>query len=1179
LGALPFAAGAQGPISLDAPKADEKQQTVAPLGGTPTIDIITLRALGPGAPLRFGNVIPNSERIQLDGLVLKPGVDYMMDNAVGVVYLKRAQKAGQTLTVTYRYDPKPAPVTGSQFSGGSPFKFSMLPGGGLNMLMGMGMTERAADGSVMSSNVFGFQNAFKFGQGSMKGLYVYGDRQRSQNQAGLTFAPGHKAGDASTEEGKSQLIVQNISGKVLGGDASVDYQDISKNFASFGAIRDSGLTDAQISRLQAERGLTRKGLSFNNLKFGGLGISSAYRTVGDETGGISWRSLGVQQGGLKVNWSSQKVDAGFNRFKDIGEADREQLMREAGMSRQNFSTEFANKVGKLSYSANTIEEDASGKKIQRREFGLDAGKFSLLVGEHEVAEGFNRFPSLLGNEQASYGREAGMKRQWMRLSAALMGPKNTPLAFSQSLLKGKDGEFRSQDASVGGKTWSLQYATRNVDQKFDRLNAMAEGEMDSHIRAIGAMYGNANVNAPAERGWFLKSAGIDRTYTALNAQPFKGWNLAMNSLKLKGQQAGGEVTQLSLGNQNLQVNYRRQNLSSKFTEMTSLMQFEQQRLGSISGLDRSDLGINMKLGGTKNFAFNRMTADTALGGAERTSVAYQDRRIDVQMNARKVDSGFNNVNQLVDAERDLLMSMRGFEQRDARLKWQLNSSLKLEGFLYDATNDQTDEVQRIRHLVLDWAPDGTSRVHFTKLEQKNSDPLSTLFANNVQRLSVEKNFGRLGRVKFLDEKIAFNGKHGSQPDSHRQYLAFETKLTDKTRLMSEQTRTRFENGDKEDVSANTISTELNKRVGVSVTDVNVDRKGDENDEKKRNYGFWFDLGRGLRLNYGYARHLQGEDAGTLNSTVSLGQNAVNAPDQTAAIQQGQLGNLLVGGAYGVNEWDKDSRTQAFSNINLSTHKPFGMGPFSNLKFNFGLDTAADYSKWVRERRLIGISGNIGSNSFAYEYKGQMHQSGYRGIDRTYQFKTDQSEKRLLRASLFYRVRTFPWDEQAIFRDFNIAARPWKNIEISHQLQTNPLQTQPDFFGPADALIGSIPRAARSNKWRVDYKTSPNFTVGGFWEELISEQTNHMVRTGGMNLKLFEKSGSPILLTYGLEQNSRPDLRRTLHRYSFQFDQRPGPNQVLSLFLGNVSYQHSIEDGFRRNNWSMRLDYQLRFWSK
>lgn len=1167
-GTLPMAAGAQSPFNLD---GDLKSEAKVELGGTPAVDIITLRSIGPGAPLRYGNVVPNSESVQLDSRKLTRNQDYVMDYAAGVVLLKVAQRAGQSLTVSYRYSTKPnaAAQAASPFAGIGGFRYQVAPES-LSLIMGMGVAERTTDGKVLQSNVFGFNNSFKFGGGRMTGVYLYGDRVNTTNQAGINFDAKAQAGQASGAEGKSQFILQNGVTKVGGGEVSFDYQDIDKNFANFSSAKQAGLDDATLTRLQKEQGMTRFGMAMKDVKVGGLALSQNYRSIEDVNGGISWRGLGVKQGGLQVNWSSQKVDNGFARFADIAEADREQLMREKGMSRENRSLQFADKMGKVGFSSLAIWDDATGKNIRREEYTLDTSRIKFNLGEQEVADGFAKMANLKGEEQGLYGREIGVRRQWMGVQAALFGKSANPLAFNQSLLKGADGEFRSQDVAMSGKTWSLQMTERKVDQKFNRLNAMSDGEMDGHIKAIGQMYGPNVATRPEDRARFLQSQGITRDFSRATMQPFRNWNVDFSHLDLKGQDGGGNVTSATVSTPNTTLTYRKQHLSEKFTEMTALMDFERQRLGEISGLERTDLGMNMRLGGSRSLQIAKMSAGTNAGSVDRTNVAYQDRKIEASVTTRSVANGFSNANQLVDAEKDLLASMRGFDQREAKVKWAILPGVNFDASMFDAENSTTDEFRRQRAMNLSWTPNKTTNLQYSSFEQKSTDPLSTLFANKVERMMLSKDFGRFGKFMLKDERQSFTGEQATQPDMHRQYMSFETKLDAKTSVKTERTRTEYDNGDKEDVSANTVSTELSKRMGVAVTDVNVDRKGGERDEKKRNYGFWFDLGRGLMLSYGYARQMNGED-GTLTSSVTLGQNKnqIN-PDQVGSVQGGTLGNLNVGAAYGANEWDAANRTQAFSNINLKNAKPFAFGPLSDLKFSFGLDTAADQTKWLRENRLISLAGKVGANAFAYEYRGQMHESGYRAIDRTYKFSTDPSEKSWLRSSVMYKMRTLPWDEQVMIRDYNVTAKVTKNTELTHQLQTNP-----EVF-KGDALLGSVTQAAKSSKWKFDLKNSEKLTVGMVWEELVNEQDGNMARTGGMTLKMFADSGSPLTLYYGVEQARRPDFRRTTHRYHMQFDQKAGPNQVFSLFLGNVSYEHSIADEFKRNNWSMRLDYQLRF---
>jgi hypothetical protein len=1165
VGALPGLAVAQ---ILTVQDTTQSPATQAEIGGTAAIDIITLQAVGPGAPLRYGNVVPGSERVQLDSETLRSTVDYMMDYGTGVVYLKRPQRAGQMLTVSYRYKATTDPKSIQPMAGLGALKYTVAPGS-LSMIMGLGLAERSADGSVMQGNVFGWQNSFKFGQGGgLTGLYIFGDRQKTQNQAGLDMSMGVAPGQAPTDDGKSQFMLQNLSASMGKTKISVDYQDISQNFTNFGAVANAGYDDAAVKRLTAEKGLTRMGYSVSDLG----GMSTSFKNVSDGKGSISWRSFGFNQGGLKVNWNTQKVDAAFARFTDIAEADRDQLTKEAGMSRNNLGAQFASKVGNLSWDSKEIKDDGTGQQIQRNQFSLDNAKLKVNFGSQSVSDSFARMPSLLGDEQVLYGKEAGLKRQWMNLQTTLFG-SSVPINFSQSLVSSAAGSFKSIDLSAKGKSWSLTHTERSADAGFTRLDALQEtasnNEIAGSINAIGSMYKTAP-NAAAERGWFLMSSGIDRSYTKIGAEPFKNWTFSADRLNLQGATDGGHIDTVSLANKNINFNYRRQDLGAQFSELTRLMSFEQAQLGAISGLDKTDMSLNATFG-AKTLNMSQMTANTPTGDAERRALAYHDKKIDVQVNQRNVSNGFTNVNQLVDPEKDLLATMTGFNQTEAKVHWQIGANMDIQAYLSDARNPQTDEVRKMKNLVMNWS-DKYTKFNYTSLEQHNADPVASLFANNVEQLSLTRSFGKYGILSLMDERVKFDGVNGTTPDWHKTFMAYEAKVNARTTVRTEQTRTNFENGDKENIDTNSVSTELTKKVGVTLSNTSIDRGGDDRDETHRNYGFWFDLGNGLRMSYGYVRNMAGQTGGNYTSALAIGQNAgVIDPTQTNTVQQGAVGNFMVGGGYGVNTWDDQfGRTQSFSNVNISTAKPFRFLNFSNVKFNLGLDTAADNHTWLKENRVVGASGNIGKNTLGFEYKSQVDPSGYRGIDRTFVFATDPSDKNWLHASIKYKVRTMPWDEIIAIRDFNISAKPFKNVEVSHQMVTNPEVFQ------GDAFLGSVVQASRTNKWRLDYKQGPNFSFGGAFDELIDEVNHKMTRTAGLNLKFFEAKGSPISLYYGLEQADNTSLNQIVQRYSFRFDERPGANQQFSLFLGNVSYEHNILAGQLRNNFAARLDYQLRF---
>ncbi|MDX2064868.1 MAG: hypothetical protein SFX74_03895 [Fimbriimonadaceae bacterium] len=1175
LGIVVSSAHAQAPTSLSTGgEANASVPAPVALGGTPAIDVLRLEGGSPSAPLRYGNVIPGSERIDLDGRALVAVTDYALDAEVGVIYLKRAFRPGQTLTVSYRYSDKPVSNGASVAKALSSMKLKLVSGGegfgGLGFSAGLGVTERTADGRVLTGNAFGLNTNFRLGAAStMSGFYVVGNRNRAQNVAGMNFT-GASGGQADGDTGTSRAVVQRLGAGALGGKLSFDYQDVSQNFTAFGSLRDNGADDAAIQRLRSERGMQRVGYAAEGLRFGNTSLSASTRKVSDRDGDIAWTSYGLEQKGLKLQYRGQDVGNTFGRFKDIAEQDREQLMRERGMKRDFLAGEFASRMGKLGFSSIRIEDKASGRDIARQEFQYELKNTKVSFGSQEVAQGFGRFDSLLGDERGRFGLEAGLSRSWANFSSDAFG-KGTSFQFQRNDLASNGGKFAGQDLSLNAKTWSLSHSERSIDKAFAGFHAMQDGERQANVDKIARMYGADTAARPEDKHFLTMGHGIGRSATSLSAKPWKDWDVSFTRLQLTGAQDSGEVNSLRIARKGFEVHYRNQQLGERFDDVTRMLSFEKMRLGNVAGLDRTDFGMAVHLGGHKQFSFQNSRASNAEGGFNRTHVAFSDKKIDVRLNARDVDAGLRSFGQLTDPDRDVLLGLQGARQRDASFKWRILPNVDIEGFGQDIFHREQRSNDQIRNMSVNWGLDPKTSVSMVRTERKQTDSLSTMFSEIVERISLSRDFGRYGRLSLLDESVDFGGRDARAADRRRQYLSWETKLNPKTDLRAEQTRTDFSDGTNERVNANTVSTAVTKNLGVSVTDVNVDRHGDERDERKRNYGFWWDLGKGLRLSYGYNRQLVGDNGGTLNSTVAIGQHngAVN-PDQVGSVQASEIQGVRIGGAYGVNQWDQNNRTQAFTNFTFGSAKPIRFGPVQDFNFNFGMDQASDLSNWMRENRRASVNGRIGSNKFGYQYLSQMHQSGTRGIDRVFQIETDQDAKNPFRANVFYKVRTLPWNDSVMVRRYQLAYRPAKNLEFTHMLETNPEITRSDVF------LGSLPQAARSSRWDLNWKRDSNFTLGGMWQELANDQTLARTRTAGVNFTWNEAKGSPFRLFYGLEQADGNVLQNTRHRYSIGFDQRPGPNQTLSFFLGNLSYEHAIVNGQSRNNWTFRLNYQLRF---
>jgi len=284
---------------------------------------------------------------------------------------------------------------------------------------------------------------------------------------------------------------------------------------------------------------------------------------------------------------------------------------------------------------------------------------------------------------------------------------------------------------------------------------------------------------------------------------------------------------------------------------------------------------------------------------------------------------------------------------------------------------------------------------------------------------------------------------------------------------------------------------------------------------------------------------------------------------------------MVGGGYGVNQWDANanatSRVQSFSNVSLGLSKPITVGPVKNLKFKLSVDTAADYSNWVRENQNFAASGKIGPNEIGYEYLSQIQSTGDRGIDRTIKLTTDQSEKKWIKANIFYKERTLPNEVTFAIRNFDVSVRATNSLTVTNKIQTNPELPQ------SNAFLGSLPQASRSNKWALDYKKSERLTLGGSYEELLNDSTFSMTRTVGVNANLFANTGSPLTVFFGEEQaETQTLLRKTTLRYQLEYTQKSDATHALSFFIGNVSYANTYAQNLSRTNWTIRSNYQIKF---
>ncbi len=1122
------------------------------IGGKVAFETLRVILDKPNLPLRYGSIKTGSETVQLDGRTLVRDKDYFVDYISGVVYLKCQAREGQSLTINYRYDESKGTQgtfginsSGTKFQG---FTFALTKNS--KMILGMGLTERLADGTVLSSNVYGFNNTFGLKGGSIKGLFMVGDRQKVKQDNLFGDKP---ANNSTIEEGKSQAIVQNLTSKVGGGQVSINYQDIGEKFGGFSAFESGGYSATEIGQFASEKGLKRTNFSLDKIGKKGFNFSSGSSSVGDDQGAVTNKSYGAEAFGLKFNWSDFKVDPGFTRFNDIREADRNQLARERGLERQSFSLGTSGKRGKFELNSSKVE-GLDGFGFYRQNIGLETGLIKANFLSQHVQQGFTRFRDLREGDRDQLAREQGLVRQNSSIESA---PKSGPkLNWSDNTIRTDTGDFTSRDFGFSFGKFNLKHGRIDTGKGFASLSSLSPGEINQNLSKIVKMI-NPTMDPQGQdgAGW-AQGVGLNRSNWALDYTLNKSQNFSASTETIEGSQDKLSVNNVSLNTGKVSLNFRNQKSGKDFNESGKMLFTEQQNFGTAPGLEKTDINLAANLNQTSKIQVSQTKAQDQSGDMLRQILGLAGKGYDIAYSRRKIDSNFSSLGGMVDSERDLLTSLVGFDQSDIKANWQVNKAIGLQYSDSKAINDSTGMGRFYASLGLKWNFDSKTQLAFQRTSNKQTDPTQPLINQQIDTATISRDFGHAGRITMLQEKATFDGSQDSNPDSVRQSVIYENQITKSTGVRTEQSMTRFENGEHETRTSNSLIQTLTPRVGVSVTDTKVEREGDKPSETHRDYGFWVDFGKNIRLNYKAVRNMQGESTGDQHSEVG--------------ITPGQVQGVNVGSAsYQRNGWD-DQRDQHIGNVSLSNVKPLRFGFLQDVRFNYGVDSVRDQDAWQKEYRTMGFGARIGSFAFGIDYKSQALPAGDRAIDRILTLTTDTTGKSWLRADVKYNLRTLPFGQQAMIRNYTLTAEPIKHWQFTHSLMTNPLQADPN------AMLGAVATPGRTNKWGIAFDGSKRTKLSMTYEEFMNEQNNQQVGSLKIGALLFANNPSPLNLEYVVAESNASGTMQRSHGFNLGFNQRPGPNQSLAFRISNLNWELARPADQNLQNWNMRLDYSWRF---
>lgn len=404
---------------------------------------------------------------------------------------------------------------------------------------------------------------------------------------------------APQQKAKSdELIVQEGEFGLGSLKLKMGYQNVGENFAGISSMRDTrAAPDAMLAQLGKEKGLKRFDLGAELDLGRGMSLIASSKQVKDKNDGIINNSVGFASNNLKLNISTSKAGENFSRFKDIKEANRDQLAKEAGMKRTNMGLEFAspgavkdspwNKLG-----FNTIT-DASGK-IGTQSAALNFCKVGLNYFRRSVDAGFSRLGSLskdnatqmalevrqqfdpnanagqvTDDDRRQIMNEAGMDRTRIGLSFDA-GSVKTNLQMLE--IGNQSGGIERMSMSIAGKNYSLSLMDQTIDESFDKMGMLA----------------------PVERLQFGNERGMHRTNAAGTFKMGLG-NIALGFSKVTDS-AGASVLKQRLGFSNDKINFTAnfQDVDESFERAGDLADADRKQLQQERGFKKTDLSANIK---------------------------------------------------------------------------------------------------------------------------------------------------------------------------------------------------------------------------------------------------------------------------------------------------------------------------------------------------------------------------------------------------------------------------------------------------------------------------------------------------------------------------------------------------------------------------------------------------------
>lgn len=1113
--------------------------------GVQGADLLRGNGTRAGYLLRYGNLVPESERVTVDTRTLQRGSDYTIDYATGTIFFAEPIRPSQTIRVQYRYVPGSSEQRGLLQP---PALALQLGQSQLNLIYSSSAFVRREDGTTLQTDTYGMQTRLQLqANSSLEGLLFLSSQQVVQAIADPTTQPGAPPRpNSKATAGSDRLILQNLNWNVGGLQLRATYQDVGQRFSGFAALRERKVAPDQVlGWLERERGMRRLnyGLGFTQA---GFSLQTDIQRVSDGNGEIRQAQYRLQTAQVQLNYQQVHVDRQFQRFNDLREEQRAQWAKERGLTRDLLSAQMRlNATSQVGYERSRIL-DSTGA-IELTQYALNTTGLKLTYSVQDIDKGFTRFNDLAEAQRAQWAREQGWTRSLLRAEVPPVKGANLPNLFLQQNIRTERGKLEFRQIAINLPQVQLNYTQHSTAPGFAVANLTPDEINQIATLARQQVEPGATNITDDDRRQALREAGLQRETLRVNVTTAPNTSLSMAKTSVEDPSGDIRRTQLTYASPRLEISYQQQSISEGFSRLPDLTAAERRLYANEIGVERSQVSTRLLLARDISLSALFGNIRDSQGAVIRQSYALRTPRLSLFANLKQVDPAFSRIGDLTEADRNDLTGLAGFKHFDLAAQWQVSRTLWFEGFLVDSRNPQIQQTHQRQRLYLQYQPRGTTRItHLT--DRTNRDGATEVLHRQWRETTtLDHALGRGLRLSAYRDRIEDEGALLRPVTSLTNFWRLESDKRMPLWFVVEQKHLRRTDGYYDLADTVQVQTPISRSAVLQLTEQRFGRS-DRPSEAIRTVASQWMLRKDLTFAMSLSRRTTSGNTGSLLKSFALSGPVFNFASVT-----GKYDELRVDGA----------NTKAQSEISVSSLKPFSALGLTNIQFTGAYAALADHSRWQRETRSGRISANIGKHSLLAEYSSVfVPQASDRLVIRTYHFSLAPTPT--LKGELYYRTLEQPGMETWHIRRYALDWQVNRNTTLSHQLLTLPEQGN-NRVQPIGLEV-----------WRLSSRLTPQQTLNGEYRVESDYVKRQIIRRAFLSLAGRLSALSSGEVGYSLDSVNYQSQKGTAHSFHLRYSWHLDDDRFLNLSLRLTSYQHRVPVGLSRNELAGTLEYKTRF---